>query len=177
MGLWRMTSTYSLTRTCTNPPTSWLVHCYSTFGARVNHGQTQTHKIHHNLDLGETTTFPLIVYFVPFHEAHIQMVFCPMTPKWDLGVPKLPTLGLPRLWGLITLCVDFWLRWGLNQSYSLFQHLFSGMLHATWTRGNWVDSQLLVVGSQIANLTPVPSFGHNLCFRCPNGSCEPTLDI
>ncbi len=21
------------------------------------------------------------------------------------------------------------------------------------------------------------SFGHNLCFRCPNGSCDPTLDI
>jgi len=39
------------------------------------------------------------------------------------------------------------------------------------------DSQLLVVGSQIATLTPDSSFGHNLCFRCPNGSCEPILDI
>jgi hypothetical protein len=39
------------------------------------------------------------------------------------------------------------------------------------------DSRLLVVGSQIANLTPGPSFGHNLCFRCSNGSCEPILDI
>jgi hypothetical protein len=34
-----------------------------------------------------------------------------------------------------------------------------------------------VVGSQIGNLTPSPSFGHNLCFRCPNGSCEPISDI
>jgi len=34
-----------------------------------------------------------------------------------------------------------------------------------------------MVESQIANLTPDPSFGHNLCFRCPNGSCEPILDI
>jgi len=34
-----------------------------------------------------------------------------------------------------------------------------------------------MVGSQTANLTPDPSFGHNLCFKCPNGSCEPILDI
>jgi hypothetical protein len=47
----------------------------------------------------------------------------------------------------------------------------------TCTQGNRVDSQLLVVGSQIANLTPDLSFGHNLCFRCPNESCEPILDI
>jgi hypothetical protein len=26
-------------------------------------------------------------------------------------------------------------------------------------------------------LTPDLSFGHNLCFRCPNGSCKPILDI
>ncbi len=117
MGLRRMTSTYSLTRTCTKPnnkhlfthtnmhktkqqalihshehaqnqTTSWLVHCWSTFGARTNHGQTQTHKTHHGPDLGEATTFPLIVYFVPFHEAHIQMAFCPMTPKWGSRNPQ-----------------------------------------------------------------------------------------
>jgi hypothetical protein len=51
------------------------------------------------------------------------------------------------------------------------------MWHATCTQGNRVESRLLVVGSQIANLTPDPSFDHNLCFRCPNGSCEHILDI
>jgi len=35
----------------------------------------------------------------------------------------------------------------------------------------------LVVGSQIANLTFDPSFGHNLCFKYANGSYEPILDI
>jgi hypothetical protein len=30
---------------------------------------------------------------------------------------------------------------------------------------------------KIANLTPDPSFGHNLCFKCPNGSREPILNI
>jgi hypothetical protein len=38
-----------------------------------------------------------------------------------------------------------------------------------------------VVGSQNwqtpGNSTPDPSFGHNLCFRCPNEQCEPILDI
>ncbi len=43
-------------------------------------------------------------------------------------------------------------------------------------QGNWVDSRLLVVGSQITNLTPDLFFGHNLCFRCPNGSCELILE-
>jgi hypothetical protein len=31
--------------------------------------------------------------------------------------------------------------------------------------------------SQIGNLTPGLSFGYNLRFKYPNGSCEPILDI
>jgi hypothetical protein len=34
-----------------------------------------------------------------------------------------------------------------------------------------------MVGSQIGNLIPDPSFGYNLCFRYPNESCQPILDI
>jgi hypothetical protein len=34
-----------------------------------------------------------------------------------------------------------------------------------------------MVGSQTANLTLGPSFDHNLCCRCPNGSCEAIFDI
>jgi hypothetical protein len=63
------------------------MHSWSTFGARTNHGQTRTHKTHHSLELGEATTFPLIVYFVPLHEAHIQMAFCPKS----LEIPKVGT--------------------------------------------------------------------------------------
>ncbi len=37
--------------------------------------------------------------------------------------------------------------------------------------------QILVVRSQIANLTPNLSLGHNLCFNYPNGSCELILGI
>jgi hypothetical protein len=49
--------------------------------------------------------------------------------------------------------------------------------HKLPTRGNRVDSRLLVVGSQTTNLILSHSFDHNLCFRCPNGSCEPILNI
>ncbi len=34
-----------------------------------------------------------------------------------------------------------------------------------------------MVGSQIGTLIPDPSFGHNLCFKYPNGSWKPILDI
>ncbi len=71
------------TWTCTNQITSWLVHSLSAFGARMSHGQTWTHKIHHDLDLGGATTFPLIVYSVLGHGTSTQMTFRPGTPKWE----------------------------------------------------------------------------------------------
>ncbi len=156
------------------------MHCWSIFNARTNHEQIQTHKIHHGLDLGEAITFPLIVYSMPLHEAHIQMAFCSGTPTTlgsQMGVSKLSKLRLPQLWGPITLCANLQLRWGLKQSYCPCWELSNNMLHVTCTRRNWVNFWLLVVGSQIGNLIPIPSFGHNLCFRCPNGSCKPTLKI
>jgi len=42
---------------------------------------------------------------------------------------------------------------------------------------NQGHSQLLMVGSQIGNLIPNLFFGHNLCLKYPNGSCEPILNI
>ncbi len=57
------------------------MHNLSTLGALMSHGQTLTHKTHHGPDLGETTTFPLIVYYVHGHGTNTQMSFCPETPK------------------------------------------------------------------------------------------------
>jgi hypothetical protein len=51
------------------------------------------------------------------------------------------------------------------------------MWPATYTQGNRGDSWLLMVKSQIVNLISGFSFGHNLCFNCPNGSCKPIVDI
>jgi hypothetical protein len=146
------------------------VHCWSTFGVRTNHERPWTHTTHHGPDLGEASTFPLIVYSAPLREARIQMAFCPRTPK-------LPTLGLPQLCGVITLCADLRSGWGMKKRCSPRWELSNGVLHATCMQGNRVDSWLLMVGSQTATLTPALSFGHNLCFKCPNGSCKPILDI
>jgi hypothetical protein len=46
------------------------------------------------------------------------------------------------------------------------------MSHAACTPRNWVNSWLLMVESQIGLF-----FYHNLCFRCPNWSWKPILDI
>ncbi len=63
--------------------TRWLVHSWNTFGVRTNLVQPQTHKTHHGPDLGEATTFPLILYFVALYEGLIQMIFCPEILKWE----------------------------------------------------------------------------------------------
>ncbi len=51
------------------------------------------------------------------------------------------------------------------------------MSHSTCTHRGWIDSRLLVVGSQIVSLTTDPSFVHNLFSRCLNGSSESIFDI
>ncbi len=98
MGLRRMTSVQSLTWTCTNQTTSWLMHNLDIFGARTSHGQIQTHKTHNGPDLGEATTFPLIVYFLPLHRGHIQMAFCPevgiLTILWPHNFVCKPSIAM-----------------------------------------------------------------------------------
>jgi len=96
MRLGRMTSTQSLTRTYTNQTTSRLVHSWNTFGARTNHGQTQTHKIQHSPDFGEATTFPLIIYFVPGHGPASKWHFVRGLPNES---PEIPKIGTPMTLG------------------------------------------------------------------------------
>jgi hypothetical protein len=59
------------------------MHIWSTFGAWTNHEQTQTHKTHHGSDLGEATTFPLIILSMLGHGDFTQMSFCLETPKLE----------------------------------------------------------------------------------------------
>jgi hypothetical protein len=61
-----------------------LEHFWCTDEPRAN----TDHKIHHGPNLGEATTFPLIVYFVHGHGANTQMSFC-------LESPKIPKIGTP----------------------------------------------------------------------------------
>jgi hypothetical protein len=150
------------------------MHSLNTFGARTSHGQTRTHKTQHGPNLGEATTFPLILYYVPLREAHIQMTFFLGFPNGSFEISKVKT---PATLGPITLCADLWLRWGLKQSCNPCWELLNGMWYTTWTQGNRVDTRLLVLRSQIANLTPGLSFGHNLCFNYSNDSSKPILNI
>jgi len=93
------------------------------------------------------------------------------------GVPRLSRFGLPKVCEFITLCSNLGLGWGLKQICSSRWKLSNGVSHSIYTHWGWVDSQLLMVWSQIASLTPGLSFCHNLCCRCPNGSCEAIFDI
>jgi hypothetical protein len=98
----------------------------------------------------------------------------PGLPKWS---PEIVPTRLSELWTVITRNFRVWLRRGLNQSCSPRWDLSKAMSHTwIWCREG-VDSRLLVVGSQTTNLTPGPSFAHNLGCRCPNGQCEAIFDI
>jgi len=74
-------------------------------------------------------------------------------------------------------CPELGLGWALNQSCSSCRELSNAMSHSLRRRREEVDSRLLMVGSQIGNLTPGPSFAHNLGCKCPNGQCKAILDI
>jgi hypothetical protein len=93
------------------------------------------------------------------------------------GVPKLSRFGLLGLWDIIASRPNLWSGRGLNQTFSPIRELSNAVLHSHTAHRERVDSRLLVVGSQIANLTPGPSFAHNLGFRCPNDQCEAISDI
>jgi hypothetical protein len=120
------------------------------------------------------------------HHLHPYSIFCasPRGPHPNgflsldsqVGVPKFHQHGLPQFWRHITSCADLQSQWGLKQSYSPHQELSNGMSHAAYTQGNRVDSRLLVVRNQITSLTFSPSFAHNSCCRCSNGSCEAIFD-
>ncbi len=151
------------------------MHRWNIFGAWTSHGQTRTHKTHHGLDLGEATTFSLIVFFYAWPWDNYPNVI--LSQDSQVEVLKFPKLGLSRFWRPIILCVDLWLRWCLNKIRSPCRIVFNDMWHTTYTQGNWGDSWFLMVNSQIDNLTFDLSFGHNVCFKYPNGSCEPISDI
>ncbi len=113
-GLKQMTSG-SIIHMDLHKPSNKLVFCnWSTFGARTSHEQTQTHKIHHSPDLGETTTSPPYSIFCAWSQGqHSNVIF---SRDSQVGILKFPKLKLPQLWRPIILCVDLQLKWGLTQN-------------------------------------------------------------
>jgi len=157
-----------------NQTTSWLVHSWSIFGGRTSHERIRIHKTHHGRTWGKPHLPPYSILCAWPQDPHPNVI---LSHDSQMGVPKFPQLGLLQLWWPIILRADLWLIWGLKKSCSPFQDISNGMSQDTYMLGNRGDSWLLVVESQIANLTLRPSFGHILCLKCPNGSCEPILDI
>jgi hypothetical protein len=150
--------------------TKWLVHSWSTFGAKTSHEQ-----------LG-LTRFTMTQTWVKPPPSPLKYILCLSmrpTSKWHfvLGLlnrnPEIPRVGTPMTLGAHNFVCRPWIEMRFKESCSPYQQISNNVLHATCMQGNRVDSQLLVVESQIANLTPGLSFGHNLCFRCLNGSCKP----
>ncbi len=130
------------------------------FGVGTSHGRPWTRLTHHGPDSGEAITFPHGVFSALLHCTHAQVAICHGTPKVESR--NCPSLGLSGLWAIITSCPNLRSGRGLNQSYISPQELSNAMLHSLIARQDWVDSRLLVVGSPTTNLTPGPSFAHNL---------------
>jgi hypothetical protein len=93
------------------------------------------------------------------------------------GVPGLSRFGLPELWEVTTPDSDLGLEQDLKKTCSSPQELSNSVLHSFCTPRGRVDYRLFVVRSQIASLTPDPSFDHNLCCKCLNGPCKAIFDI
>jgi hypothetical protein len=174
MGLGRIDKFQLLTRTCTKPTQGGqcIVGALLVLGRITGNSNSQDSS---RLGFGGSHHLPpyIILCASPWG-AHPNGIL-----SWDsqMGVPKLPKLRIPQLWGPITSRADLRSRWGLKKNCSSCRELSNSMSHATFTQVNPIDSWFLVVKNQMANLTPNPSFGHNLCFRCPNGWCESILDI
>jgi hypothetical protein len=130
---------------------------------------------HHSPDSGGVTTILPIVFSVPLRRTCTRMALFPRTPKVESG--NCPGFGLPGLWDIVVSRLDLRSGRGLNQTCSSLRDLSNAMLQSRFGCQEEVDSRLLVVGSQTANLTPGPSFAHNLGCRCPNDQCEAILDI
>ncbi len=139
---------------------------------------TLTHKTHHGPDLGEATTFSHIVFSAALRRGYIQMALFPGTPKLESrNCPETVPVGVLGLWELITPECRVRSRRGLNQSCNPRRDLSNAMSHSQIGCWEEVDSRLLAVGSQIASLTPGPSFAHNLGCICPKDQCEVIFDI
>ncbi len=144
------------------------------FGAWISHMQTWTHKTHYGPDLGAITTFPLIVYFVLGHGTNTQMSFVPGLPSENLEIPKIETFTTLEAHNFV--CRP-WIEVTFEAKLQVSSRVFQRYVARHYTQINQADSRLLMIGSQIANLTFDPFFAHNLCFNYPNGSCEIILSI
>jgi len=158
--------------------TKWLVHILGHPWVLGQATGTSDHKTHYGPNSREATTFPHIVFSATLRWGYIQIVIFPGTLKLESrNCPETVPVGVPGLWELITPDFKVWSQRGLNQTCIPRRDLSNDISHFQFGGREEIDSRLLMVGSQIASLTPDPSFAHNLGYRCPNGQCETIFDI
>jgi hypothetical protein len=111
-----------------------------------------------------------IVYSALLRGSGIRMSLFFETPEMESrSCPEIVLVGVSGLWDFIAPRPDLRSGRGLSQSCSPRREISNAMSHSRSARREQVDSRLLVVGGQTANLTPDPSFAHNLGCICPNG--------
>jgi len=136
------------------------MHNWNTFDAHTSHGQRWTHKIHHDLDLGETVTFPLIIFFMPSHGANIQMSFCPRFANGDSQNGQ--TMDSHDFYAYNFVC-RLLIEMRFQAKLYFHRKLFNDMWHATWMQRNKGNSFLMTEG-QIDNLIFNLFFDNNFVF-------------
>ncbi len=70
-----------------------------------------------------------------------------------------------------------WITTRSKTNLCLRRDLSNAVLHSQIGHREDVDSRLLVIESQIVNLTPGPSFAHNLGCKCLNCQCKGIFNI
>ncbi len=143
-------------------------------GVGTSHGHFHTQDSQRPGLGGSRHLPPYSIFYVSPRRLHPNGSF---SRDSQVGVPKLSWVGVPGLWTLIAPRPELRSGRGLTQSCSSRRKLSNVVLHSLRQCWEEVDSRLLVVGSQTDNLTPSPSFAHNLGCRCPNGPCEAILGI
>jgi hypothetical protein len=89
-------------------------------------------------------------------------------PRLPSGSPKTGTFVILKLWTFISSSNQIFFEHEKVISYIPQKDLFNGVLDALIRDNLIVALRGFVVGSQISNLTPNPSFDHNSCILSLN---------
>jgi hypothetical protein len=117
--------------------TKWLVHSWSTFGARTNHKQHGHTRLTTARTWGSHHLPPYSILYGWSHGLHPNGFF---SRDSRVGISKSPKSGLLRFWGAITLRASLWSRCNSKQSCSYCWEISNDMLHALCSQVFWVDS-------------------------------------
>jgi len=120
----------SLTHTGLHTHTRWLVHSWSTFGARMNHMQHGHTRLITARTWGSHHFPPCSIFCTSPRGPHPNGFSLPGLPS---GSPEIAPLRLPRLWSPITLWANLRLTCGLQQSCSSCRELSKGMSHVVYS--------------------------------------------